>query len=117
MPGSSKINKKLVWRVQNSEGQGPYTSCSEWWRTRSHVDYIHPTFIEDNFSPGQKRQFAYNCSGLYRYGFVSKRQALKWFSAKELKTLVTRGYRLQKVTASYMMSNRRAKQCIFIPGD
>lgn len=117
MPGLSKTNKKFVWRVENAEGDGPYVGYdgSEWWKTRSHVDVVHPTFIEDNFGPRQEEKFFLNRS-LYKYGFVSKKQALEWFSVEELNNLATRGYKLQRVTASYVISNRRAKQCAFIPG-
>jgi len=117
MPGLSKTNKKLVWRVENAEGEGPYATGADstWWRTRDHIGSMYPTFLEDKFGPRQKQKFL-ALSGLeYKHGFVSKKQALEWFSVGELNNLATRGFRLQKVTASYMISNRKAKQCVFIP--
>jgi hypothetical protein len=84
-----------IWRVENYQGRGPYTSednsdyCSGPLAIHSSFNG-HPAPVND---VGIKR-------GIEHYeicGFATKKQALEWFSKEELKWLEEKGYYLCEI--------------------
>lgn len=74
---------RRLWRVENSEGIGPYRAGEAIWSQLPDCDSVtrrHPnhgaTLTEATFA------------------FESKRQLLDWFDVNELKTLISLGFRV-----------------------
>lgn len=88
-----------VWRIQNKEGRGPYTSGASGWQCRPHSP--------QNGCPGP-----YDDAGLaafwskvegwreYRFGFASLEMLSEWFTPIEIRNLKVQGFEIVELQAS-----------------
>lgn len=96
----------IVFRVENSEGIGPY-------RQNDNLDII------DNMA-NYNQPIPYRDNGIERdplsdelCGFISEVQAYDWFSNYQLSLLKERGYTLKKLEVKEITAIGE-KQCLFI---
>ena len=103
-----RSNKSFVYRVENYQGEGPYTSLGHrYWSDRSHDDDNHPSPQGESLNIYKE---GYIC------GFISLRQLNDWFNQQELKKLKELGYTIHKVTPKKGSTLVGKKQAIFIRG-
>ena len=83
-----------IWRVENIDGDGCYTShlpeLEDFYINHKEDYFTRPLTTEDI---GIKRNINENeiC------GFISKKQAKKWFTQEDLKILLPFGFELKQV--------------------
>jgi hypothetical protein len=98
----------IFWRVQNSEGKGPYGTAvmSQWCKDRlGHGDFQHPTLFDMlPWTPSRSPIFTDPNNAC---GFRSEEQASQWFSKAEMKRLKKLGYTLQQVEGDLIVEDGR----------
>lgn len=102
----------LVYRVEDSEGRGPYRKRAgyvhEWSKDENgHNDYNHPSPYQDGL-PGMWDMESYIC------GFKSKAQLKAWFSEEELSNLEALGFSIKTFEVPKSDVKVGGKQVIFL---
>jgi len=99
----------IIFRMQNSEGEGCYTSDGFSDILYSHCVFNgHPTPQED---AGINREMKF---GVEICGFESIRQAVKWFNSAERRELRKEGFQIVRREVREITA-RGQKQCLAIP--
>lgn len=97
----------IVYRVENSDGVGPYYCNSGEWCDGPHTqDTGRPMPYED--IPNSN----HDCKN--RFGFESMDKLMQWFSTSEMNKLYERGFRIVTFEVSREHTLIGAKQLIFI---
>ena len=101
----------IIIRMQNKDGQGPYT-CSLMWTIEEHIGDQYPSIYSDKILRPLHKQ------GLIprgiKFGFKDIETALAWFSNEgERENLRELGFDLYKVRAKEVWHGD--KQSVFIP--
>lgn len=78
----------IIYRVQNAQGCGPYSTSNRNWQTRSHASKQTPHLALDRLLKYKAR---YNHHA-YLYGFKSMKQLNAWFTKEELINLGLYGF-------------------------
>lgn len=121
------VNPKMVYRVENELGEGPYGMT----RTLGQVvSRAAGAFGEEGDSylrqPPPSEDFPEEESGLLtdpmkkphnplRFGFESPEHAINWFGQNSLHVLQQHGFNIKKVPASKVYRSKTGKQVMFIP--
>lgn len=80
-----------IWRVENNKGEGCYWGQPTAPILERHDNPItHPTPMQDEKINRPPKQNEIS-------GFISKQQALNWFSEVELMLLLAFGFRLKEI--------------------
>jgi hypothetical protein len=113
------MNKRIVYRWQDKDGDGPYGSGLSF--STGHNDEAHPTPLQDK-NPCSIRTFAYrmtykthgeNIARKIYFGFDSMEQMNKWFTASEQKEMCENGFNLVKIEVNEEYIHRFGKQVMF----
>lgn len=113
---------KMVWRIEDEEGAGPYCRKNKYGyfngKTRSAVIwevlynvYKHQPAPERDFSKNEL--LLLNGDLRYRFGFLYKKDAIKWFGEAGIKQLESFGYKLIKRKANKIWLSISGSQVIF----
>jgi hypothetical protein len=105
-----KLPKRLdIYRVENKNGQGPYTSLgTSSWGDTDHVDIFHPSPREEGLTMEH---------GHHKCCFFSKKQMHNWFSDQELVRLADHDYCIVEIEVETKYLQIGSQQAIFIPDE
>ena len=98
---------KRIYRVENKEGDGPYTSFDApfevYYLTSKHYDELHPGPYQEGWG-----RISSDCL----FGFKDLEQLKKWFTYDERQILSKYGWRIAIYYTKRLVKNSN-KQCIF----
>jgi hypothetical protein len=111
----------IVWRVENSEGIGPYnaerTADCETFRIASlkgRADFwAQPAPWDGEFTGREQLRTTKRSPVLY--GFPSLRAAVRWFGAKPIRELQKHGFELKKMRVTKAVVSNSGRQFVFRP--
>ncbi|HRQ86921.1 MAG TPA: hypothetical protein PLY16_02310 [Candidatus Saccharibacteria bacterium] len=114
---NSEISPLMVWRVENTAGDGPYWNLGSFiWAVGPHNPSTgRPGPYEDEILVHELKRLGFThrrpLPPDYTFGFETREDALKWFDPRELEKLAEYGYHLVEVPARRVI--RGATQVIF----
>lgn len=111
MPDASTIT---LWRIQDSEGVGPYNSKlvpdHEDWQSHIHGPY---TGQPGPWSNEDTRQGMLAWDRDARFGFVSQEQLERWFDWSERQKLAALGFVVVQVRIAECYVRQSPEQCCY----
>lgn len=104
----AKVLKKIVYRLQNSKGQGPYWhEFREAWQDPKNDHNNLPTPYEENSIVERFKEGVHVC------GFKSLKQMGKWFTKKEFRAMKKIGLELVAIEVPENQIIKGKKQIVF----
>jgi hypothetical protein len=102
----------MVWRVENEQGVGPYTSGD--MEPPDEGDEAHPgplsDFYDHAYNPGAHPEHAGR-----KFGFLKPEHATDWFGAAGMADLQRRGFALRQVPARRVWNSDSGRQVVYEP--
>lgn len=105
-------NPLTVWRIENEQGKGPYTSGGA--RGQGPERSLP---IQDFPTAGDAPAEWWERHRGWRFGFRTKQDALAWFGPHRLEALARKGYRLVPKQAALYEPSSTGRQIIYMPED
>ena len=104
----AKIVKKIIYRLQNSKGQGPYWhEFRDTWEDPKNNHNNLPTPYEEKNIVDQFK------AGVHVCGFKSLKQLGKWFTKKEFREMKKIGLNLVAIEVPENQIIKGKKQIVF----